>query len=192
MRYYKSIISRKSSLSTIGLVLALFFTTIALKAQNNVTTHNEKKHKHSLAIIISHTQINEGRDESGNKQWLSLPSWGVNYNYSLSKKWLVGIHTDIVVEDFAVESPTRSSEVIERSYPIASALVGSYKLNSFNFMLGSGVEIAKEEILFLLRAGVEYNVHINSNYELLANITNDLKFNAYNSWAIGLGIARMF
>ena len=29
-----------------------------------------------------------------------------------------------------------------------------------------------------------------TDWELVANITNDLKVDAYNSWSIGLGIAR--
>jgi len=174
------------------LIIALLLTSFYAKAQDTSTNHSDNHLKHSLALVISHTQINEGRDKSGDKQWLSLPSWGINYNYRLTEKWLLGLHTDIVVEDFVVKSHSRSNEFIERSYPVASAIVGSYKLDSFHLMFGTGVEFEKEENLFLVRAGIEYNLHIIKNYELLANITNDFKFNAYNSWAIGLGIARMF
>ncbi len=177
-------------LSILGIFLLFLTSTFSQEKHDNQKHHSSKKH--SIALVLSHTQINEGRDENNQKKWLSLPSWGINYNYSLSSKWMIGLHSDIVVEDFIVENFTKSSETIERSYPIASAIVASYKLKSVNLMFGSGVEFAKEENFFLLRTGVEYNKHLGNNYELIANITNDFKLNAYNSWAIGIGIAKLF
>jgi len=189
---YESFKFRRNKNHTLLLITAVFFMSFGAQAQTNSKTQEEVHFQHSLALVISHTQINEGKDENGNKQWLSLPSWGINYNYRLTERCLVGLHTDIVAEDFVVESQSRSNEFIERFYPVASAIVGSYKLDSFHIMFGPGVEFAKEENFFLVRAGVEYNLKININYELLANIKNEFKFNAYNSWAIGLGIARIF
>jgi len=186
----KDYFSRYNRIIIIGIIL--IFSIEDIRAQNTEHEHSESQHKHSIALVLSHTQINEGRDENDKKQWLSLPSWGINYNFSISNKWMIGLHTDIVIEDFVVESHTGSNEVIERSYPIASAIVGSYKLGSFNLMFGSGLEIADEDTFFLLRAGIEYALEINEKYELIANITNDYKFDAYNSWAIGIGVARRF
>jgi hypothetical protein len=144
--------------------------------------------------MMSHTQISQGVQSDGNNKWLSLPSWGINYNYKFSPKWAVGLHTDIVVEDFAVEEHLKSSngEVLERSYPVATAVMFSYKPGKhFSYMLGSGGEFAHTGNLFLLRVGIEYGYHLSNNWELNANLTNDLKVNAYNSWAIGFGIARV-
>ncbi|TDK48903.1 hypothetical protein [Algoriphagus formosus] len=149
--------------------------------------------KHQLQLIVSHTQIHSRLDASGDRKWQSLPSWGLNYNFQLSNKWKIGFHNDIIVEDFQVASIGRNeSEVLDRRYPIASALVFSRKLGRhFQLLLGLGGEFAESQSFLLLRGGVEYGYHFNENWELITNLTNDFKWNAYNSWAIGLGVTRM-
>lgn len=149
---------------------------------------------HSLGIMISHTQIVNGL-QNGKKKWLSLPSWALNYNYKFSPQWGIGLHSDIVVEDFEVTEHLKSgnAKVLERSYPIATAVMASYQaVPNFYILAGAGGEFAHTGNLFLIRIGAEYGYHISKHYELNANITNDLKINAYNSWAIGLGVTRIF
>jgi hypothetical protein len=171
------------------LVITFILTFNTVFSQNEMNKHKSSS-KHSFSLVISHTQINEGFDGDGKKQSLSLPSWGVNYNYLISKNWSLGIHTDIIVEDFKVESTFKNNSVIERSYPIASALVASYKPGKhFSYLFGSGKEIAKGENFFLIRLGLEYGIHINHKWEFIANIINDYKFEGYNSWGIGAGVA---
>jgi len=157
--------------------------------------HNEFHPHHTLGLMISHTQISQGVQANGDKKWLSLPSWAINYNYKFSQKWAIGLHNDIIVEDFTVEEHLKSSngQVLARSYPIASAVMASYKPGKhFSYMFGSGGEFAHAGNLFLLRVGLEYGYHISNDWELNANVVNDLKINAYNSWAIGMGITKVF
>jgi len=175
----------------------LFFSTLLLCCFTFVNAQEEKEHeeqkefaekKHSIALVLSHTQITEGI-EDGKKEWISLPSWGIDYNYEINEKWGIGLHNDIVVESFIVEH--NDGTEIERSSPFASTIVGLFKPGKhISFVLGAGGEFSKEENLFLIRAGVEYGYRIHDDWELVANITNDLKVNAYNSWSIGIGIAR--
>lgn len=159
------------------------------------TEHSPFHPHHTLGVMISHTQVSQGIQANGNKKWLSLPSWGINYNYKFSPKWAIGLHNDIIVEDFAVEEHLKSNggKILERSYPIASALMASYKPGKhFSFMGGAGGEFAHTGNLFLVRVGAEYGYHLTKDYEVNANITNDLRINAYNLWAIGMGITKIF
>lgn len=158
-------------------------------------TKSENHFKHQVQLILSHTQIHSALDQGGNPKWQSLPSWGLNYNYRLAEKWKIGLHSDIIVEDFQVKSLGRSGapEVLDRRFPIASAVVISKKLSDhFQLLLGLGGEFAKSQSFFLMRGGVEYGYHFHKNWELIANITNDFKWDAYNSWALGLGVTRNF
>lgn len=177
----------------IACIATLFFFGSDIFAQE--IEHTQFYPHHSLGLMISHTQISQGIQSDGDKKWLSLPSWAINYNYKFSPKWAVGLHSDIIVEDFAVEEHLKSSgnKTLERSYPIACAVMASYKPGKyFSFMAGAGGEFAHTGDLFLVRVGVEYGYHLSKDYEINANITNDLKINAYNSWAIGLGVTRIF
>ena len=54
----------------------------------------------------------------------SLPSWGVNYNFKF-REFAIGWHNDIIVENFKVKSNHEDDVILERSYPIASAIVVS-------------------------------------------------------------------
>lgn len=175
------------------IMLGISFPTLVMAQEDS---HDTFSPHHTLGFMISHTQVSQGVQTNGNKKWLSLPSWALNYNYKFSPKWAVGLHNDIIVEDFVVQEHLKSSgggETLERSYPVASALMASYKPGKhFSFMLGAGGEFAHTGNLFLIRIGAEYGYHISKKYELNANITNDLKINAYNSWAIGLGVTRIF
>jgi len=162
-------------------------------AQENGTGEDKTEKRNSIALIISHTNITRGVDSNDNEKWLAVPSWGIDYNYELNEKWAVGLHTDIILEEFVVEDYSSDIKEIERSYPFAAALMASFKPgNHISFQLGPGIEFAKEENLFLIRATIEYSYRFHEDWELLINITDDFKIDVYNSWAIGLGIARKF
>jgi hypothetical protein len=170
------------------LILSFTFVNAQYKIEESENNHVEKKH--SIVLLISHTQLPEGV-ENGEKKWISLPSWGIDYNFEINERWAIGLHNDIVVESFAVEHFDGTE--IERSTPFASAFVGLFKpVKNLSLVLGAGGEFSKEENLFLVKAGVEYAYRFHSNWELLASLTNDLKINSYNSWSIGLGVARKF
>lgn len=178
----------KKILFSFMLLLSITFVSAQEKADAPEEEYAEKKH--SIALIMSHTQIAEGIG-NGEKKWISLPSWGIDYNYEINERWAIGLHNDIVVENFAVKHFDGTE--IERSMPFASAVVGMFKpIKNFSLVLGAGGEFSKEENLFLVKAGIEYAYRFHNNWELIANLTNDFKINTYNSWSIGFGIARKF
>lgn len=61
-----------------------------------------------------------------------VPSFGLNYTYAISEKWGIGLHNNIILEDFMEkdesgnDSTTRSAiekiETIERGRPISMAM----------------------------------------------------------------------
>ena len=145
---------------------------------------------HELGLAIGHAQVFEGRDDNGKKKTLSLPSWGIDYNYFFHPKWGIGLHTDIIVESFEVEGENNVS-VIERSHPVAPALMGVYKpTHHWSFLLGIGIELAKEENFTLTRAGIEYGGELPKRWEVFGSLSYDFKWNAYDTWVIGIGIAK--
>ncbi len=180
--------------------LSVFITSVFLFAAVKIgycqdTAHHAFHKHHMLTVIVGHTQVSQGLDATGDRKWLSLPSWAINYNYKFSPKWALGLHNDIVVETFEVEQHLKSGsvETIERSYPITTAAVASYKPGkNFSYMFGLGGEFAHTKNLFLIRVGVDYGYHFHKNWEVNVSLVNDLKVNAYNSFAFGLGVTRIF
>lgn len=175
------------------LCCSLFFSKATVAQESSgikETFHPNQK----LALVLGHAEVFKGRDAEGKKKMLSLPSWGIDYTYQFSRKWAVGLHTDIIIEKFEVQKSLESGageETIERSYPIAPALMGIYKpTEHWSFLLGMGGEFAKEENFVLTRAGVEYGVEIRRGWEVSGNLGYDFKWNAYDTWTIGIGILK--
>ena len=184
----------KKCIESFSLLIVILFSA-SLLAQESQDKEVFKPH-HQIGISINHVHVFEGRDDEGNREVLTLPAWGVDYTYHISKKWAIGLHTDFIIEKFKVEKNLASGEdkeTVERSYPIAPALMGIYKPNEhWSFLLGMGGEFAKEEDYLLTRIGVEYGYELPKGWEIFGTFSYDFKWNAYDSWGIGLGIAKNF
>lgn len=154
---------------------------------------------HALGLVISHANVREGVVE-GSRKWLSLPSWGINYNFHFHPRWAIGLHTDFIVEKFTVEKHLNGGEegeAIERNFPVAPAIMGIYKFgerthSSWEFEFGLGGEFSDGENFFLTRAGIAYVVEIRNHWEVFFGFAYDFKWNAYDSFVFGFGIGKAF
>jgi hypothetical protein len=187
------------------ILIAISLCFMVVSIQVNAQGKEEKKELHKTAssehetfkphstigLVVSHAHVFAGRDENGGKKVLDLASWGIDYNYHFSPKWAMGLHTDIIIESFKVEG--HDGEEIERSYPIAPAMMGIYKPNHhWSLMAGAGAEFAEEGNFFLTRLGVEYGVEIRKGWEVMGALAYDIKWNGYDTWVLGLGISKAF
>ena len=148
--------------------------------------------RHEISILIAHTHVSAGLEQVGRSSWLVLPAWGLNYNFWVNEHWALGLHTDLINENFLVEE-FDGEKVLERDRPIAPALMLTYRPHEhWSFLLGGGIEFASEEDLTLLRGGTEYTVHLSGAWETCASLAYDLRIDAYESWTLGIGLARRF
>ncbi len=178
------------------LVVILMVVGLTAFGQEQSSAGEEKFHpKHSISLTIGHEHVFNGRDENGKKNTLILPFWGIDYNFQFAPKFAIGLHTDLIVESFEVEKNLESGteEVVERTRPIAPAVMGFYKpTKHWNFGLGIGGEFAKEENYLLARLGIEYGAEIGKEWEVFGGVQYDFRWKAYDTWTIGLGIAKGF
>lgn len=173
-------------------ILIIFQTSAQETKENNV--NESKKGMQQLSLLLSHSHITEGESTDGGKQWIVVPSWGLDYNYWLSSHWAIGIHSDMILESFKVKSEgEEDGSAIERNRPIAIVPVAVFKPKEHSsFIVGLGKEFAPEEDFTLMRLGYEYGIEIGKQWEFCAGLTYDLKFNVYNTWTFGLGISKSF
>jgi hypothetical protein len=178
-------------------VLYFIFTSLLLisnlysQDHNETTNNSEHELKHSIGIMANHTTLGMGIKNS-KKKTITVPSWAINYNYRLSEKWFIGLHTDIIFEEFIVE--THEDEEIEREVPIANIIVGTYKITKgLGLVVGGGIEWEKNRNFGLARIGLDYGFHIpGMNLESQIGLNYDILFNGYNALNLGIGIAKLF
>ena len=170
-------------------LIYFMFLFISINCFGQEETTEDFSH-HSIAILISHTIITEAI-EGDEKTTLSVPSWAISYNYSFNEKWAIGLHNDIIIENFEIEKNS-GEEVIERTTPITSVIVGTYEIiKGVSVELGAGMEFDKDENFGLIRIGAEYGI-AKPKLEVLFAMDYDIIFDAYNSFSIGFGIAKLF
>ena len=150
-----------------------------------------KLNHHQLSFMLSHSYISEGYFLSSRK-WIAAPSFGIDYNYWFKKKWAIGIHTDLIKENFALED-IAGDKIIERSTPFAIVPALTYKQGEHGaLVLGLGGEFAKEGSFALTRVGYEYGWELPKKYELAFSLSYDLKWNAYHTWTCGMVVSKFF
>ncbi|MGI9531366.1 hypothetical protein [Lutimonas sp.] len=171
-------------------------------------SHHDKGHethkKHVISASINHTVI-FGGVKDGSASSLTLPSFGLNYTYFFNHKWAIGLHNDIILEDFVVKQnstfETRSGDsggeaettVIERGTPVAACIMGIYKpLSWLGLMAGFGREFSSHEDFTVIRFGLEVPYHLPKNWELFGVLTYDINIDAYQSLTYGIGIGKLF
>ena len=177
------------------ILLSFCFGTRAQEVGDRDTHHPGERvrehHKHSLSILLSHTHILNGV-EIGGIRGINRPSWMLAYNYSLSERWALGVHGDIITETFEVEAHGSENEeaLLERKYPVSLIGAASYKIiDHLAVQVGGGFETDGSETFGLVRFGLEPFLRISNRIELLLNLNYDIKIDAYDNWTLGFGIA---
>ncbi|MEN8247412.1 MAG: hypothetical protein ABFS32_00640 [Bacteroidota bacterium] len=152
--------------------------------------HEEHKH-HRIAGIMSHTYIPKGYNSTENSSFLIVPSWGFNYEYWFNEKWAIGLHNDIEISTYIIETPEGSE--LERERPFITSLVGIYKpVKGLEIIAGFGKEFENHESFLVYRIGLEYEIEISHHWDLAPGLVFDIKEETYNSWTLGIGIGRKF
>lgn len=172
------------------------------EADHDNAGHEEFKH-HYIGFHIGHTHVSSGIS-NGERKWLTLPSFGLAYVYGFNEKWGIGIHSEMIVEDFLVQGSSQENKmvrsssgeqitVIERGRPIAVAVIGIYKVHKhIGLILGGGMEFSEHEDFGLIKIGAEFPYHFAPGWEMFGTLSADLKIDAYNSFSFGFGVARLF
>lgn len=183
------------SFTTQAVPVVLLFGGVFTGTYTYAQTETPFHPRHSLGLNIGHEHSFSGIDEDGHREVAVLPYWGLDYNFQFARRFAIGLHTDFVTESFKVEKTlgTGENEVVERSFPIAPAVMGFYKpTEHWSFGLGMGGEFEKEENYLLNRVAVEYGVAIRNGWEVFGAAQYDIRWNAYDTWTIGLGISKTF
>jgi len=170
--------------------------------EQEIEQHESHHKHHALSGSINHTVIFSGIKNGEAQTSVFLPSFGLNYTYFFNNKWGLGLHNDIILEDFLVKGEstndptTRNNNeevaVIERGRPISMAVMGVYKvIPNLGVMAGAGIEFSSHEDYAIVRFGLEAPFHLPKNWEVFGTITYDIMIDAYTSLTYGIGLVKL-
>lgn len=170
----------------------------AVRATDAAETDSDEESdegRHELNLSLGHVHVPSGVGESGRTQWLTVAGWGVNYNYWLSRRFAVGVHTDLTIESLVVvaDGDDRENGTIRRSRPVAPALMLSWKPSkAWTVSAGAGREFDPEGDLNLVRVGTEFSHPLTKRWEGTAGAAVDIRPSAHGTLTVSLGLSRRF
>ena len=174
-------------------VAASIFIATSVSSQENIDKEIKEetlKGAHRLTLMLGHSHLSEGIQADGKKGWKVIPSTGFDYDYWIGEHWALGLHNDVMIEDFEVED--HGNTVLERSKPFSSVVVAIFKPKKhLSFLAGMGGEFAKEENFAVTRVGIETGWEMKNHWEFGISLLYDIKWNAYDTWVFGFGISKM-
>lgn len=146
---------------------------------------------HKVTLVMANSFLKNQVDEETDNV-LVVPTYGLNYDFLFHSRWGVGFHSDIVLQQYKVESHD-NNEVLVRENPVALVAVGLFNpIPALTLIAGYGIELEKHENIQIFRFGVEYGIHLPKNWELGFALEFDRKINTYNSWVFGVGFSKLF
>jgi translation elongation factor EF-4 len=169
----------------------LYILLILVSLQTNAQEEEKGEFKHfRISPVLSHTYIPTATSE-GTKT-IIVPSIGLDLEYWFSEKYGIGLHNDLELFVYEIEKP-RNELTVEREYPVVITLDGLAKVyKDLVLVFGAGVELEKNENLFIIRVGLEYEIEFAENWDLSPTFIYDYRKDEFATWSIGLGVGRRF
>ncbi len=171
----------------VALILTLFATTFNFAQENNTHELDNHKPRHRVAFILGHSFIS-----IDNQNTLSIPTFGLDYEYWLDDNWGVGVFSDVELITKEVSSSLYDIDV-EREYPLVVTLDALWSpIEHWELVFGPGIISEQGDIEPLVRIGVEHDLALHNHWDVPINLFYDKKFDGNYAISIGLGIAKRF
>ena len=139
-------------------------------------------------VQIGHTLIDAHHWNSH----LIIPSIGVDLEYWPTRKLGVGLHSDMEIQSFIIQSTEQ--EDVQREYPLVNTLDILWKpWKDLVLIAGPGIEFERSKSYALFRLGIEYEIELGHHWDLSPTLFYDNRFgHEYNTFSLALGIGKRF
>ncbi|MCF6358894.1 MAG: hypothetical protein L3J54_13925 [Draconibacterium sp.] len=170
--------------SLISTFLLVSFLGVNLFAQD--TEHEEKKHL--ITGALGYTYIPQGASEhSDAADGVFIPSIGLDYFYSISHRWEIGIMTDLELGEYLV-----FDKDLNRKNALVVAGIAAFALTKhINVFAGGGMEFEKEHNLAVIRVGTEYAFNLKKEWIIAPGIFFDFK-EGIDTWSLSVAFGKEF
>lgn len=158
--------------------------------QEHSGSHDEHA-RHRIGALIGHTWIPLGFLPNIEQGFLAVPTWGLAYDFRVSERWALGIHTELETATYVIEE-TNGVE-LERERPFKVILATAYNpWKALVIEAGFGRELEKNESFWVYRLGAAYEIEISKGWDLAPGFIFDFKEDIYTSVTFGLQVGKKF
>ncbi len=166
---------------TLVLVSSLFGNLFAQE-----TEHEEKKHL--ITGALGYTYIPNGSTVgSSSAEGVFVPSIGLDYFYSISHRWEIGIMSDFEFGEYVI-----FDKDLNRENAIVLTAIASYSLTEhINLFAGGGIELEKHHNLGIIRVGGEYGFNLKNNWVIAPGLFFDFK-EGTDTWSVSVAFGKEF
>ena len=179
--------------STIFLLLLFSLLFGTLEGQSHDTEHEHEFKKVRVAIAIGHAYI-PSADLGSDAKVTIIPTWGVDLQYWFNPQFGIALKSDLEIANYTVKYNPEDSGTLFRKTPLILSLPALFSPwdNGLTFLLGPGMEFEKKKDLFVLRAGVGYEVELNKHWDFAPELVYDFKGGHINSLTLAITVGKRF
>jgi hypothetical protein len=151
----------------------------------------ESPRRHKLALLQATSWVPQGRDpETGAKQTVLAPTYGIAYEYWLTDRFALGTYDDVEFINISVEG--EDGELLRReNVVVLSGVLVWEPRRPWTVAVGSGAEIDNHETLWIGRIGAEYAFELPNAWELAVS-AGYVNKDVYDAVSLGLTVGRRF
>ena len=162
--------------------------TIVLLFFNPIFAQEEESHKHLITGAIGYTYIPKGTSaESPSAEGVFVPSIGLDYFYSISHRWEIGIMSDFEFGEYVI-----FDKDLNRENAIVITAIASHALTKhINLFAGGGIELEKHHNLGVIRIGTEYGFELKNSWVIAPGIFFDFK-EGIDTWSLSIAFGKAF
>lgn len=162
----------------------------AIFAQHEAKPSEEHEFKNfRVAFSLGHGYIPSASSEG--KNFLIIPTLGLDIQYWFNKKWGIAIKNDLEISNYVVED---KNKFVERENPIIVSLPIMFSPwnKELTFIVGPGIEFEKHENFSIFRMGIGYEFEFGNEWDFSPELIYDLKNEQINSLTIAFGVGKRF
>ena len=173
------------------LLVGLLTSLVVIAQEATEKKESEAWHPyHRISVMMANGHIPAMNASTGAFKNTIVPVWGFDYDYWFHPRWAVGLHNDLIIQQFKV-AKEEGGAVVERVRPFSTSVTALYKATEhLIFTAGFGQEWEKNEHLRLYDLGVEYGWELPKDWELSINGKFEKKLTVYSTWLFGIGISK--
>jgi len=172
------------------IVIIVFVSDSMAQEIEHHSGNHHLKNTHRITPMMAYAFINNSFIDQSS-EILIAPALGLNYDYFINSRWGLGLHSEILLQQFKYEHHGNKKEVV-RENPVGISGVLLYKPHHrWTIFTGYGIEIEKNENIDMIKLGTEYGIEMAKNWEVGFSLEFDFKPNAYNSLLFGIGFSKI-